>query len=192
MKLLRQVWKKKSRTRHPAVFLDRDGTVIRFRRLVSRKRDVRPYVGATRALKTLEQAGFLLIVFSNKPDIEKKENTLEEVKEMNTHMRQLFADVGVFIDAIYCCPHRHGSDCTCRKPSLGLLHAAQKDFKIDMDLSWLIGDTTRDMEMGRRAKLRTIRVATGDHGPDNQFFKTKGEFAARDMHAAVRIIEKTT
>ena len=59
-----------------------------------------------------------------------------------------------------------------------------------MKKSWLIGDTTRDMETGSAAKLKTIRVMTGEKGGDNKFFKTKGDFKVKNMQRAVEIICK--
>lgn len=191
VKLIRQVWGKKNRTARPAVFLDRDGVLIRLRDVASEEKHMRPFAGAVRGLERMQEAGFLLILVTNQPVIEKGIISSVRAKELNEYLRKELKKGGVTLDAAYTCPHRFGADCSCRKPGLGLIRAAQKDFKIDMKHSWLIGDTTRDMETGKRAKLRSILVQTGDAGKDKRFFATKGDFTAMNMAGAVRTINAT-
>ena len=190
MRLIRQIWGKKNRTKRPAIFLDRDGTLIRHRDVVSKKSQMRPLPGVVKGLQKFQKRGYLLIVVSNQPNIEWGAVGLAATKELHKELRMLLRAKGVSLNAIYFCPHRFKTKCSCRKPAQGLIRAACKDFNIDMKKSWLIGDTTRDMETGRRAKLKTIRVATGDHGSDNKFFKTKGDFSVREVTAAAEIIVK--
>jgi histidinol-phosphate phosphatase family protein len=188
MKPLRQVWAPKNRTTQPAVFLDRDGTLIHSRLCVSQLEHVRPFVNADRALARLRDLGYLLIVVTNQPMIETGEITIEQVKELNAYLCKLLVKQGVSLDAIYTCPHRRATGCFCKKPELGLLRAAQKDFRIDMTQSWFIGDTRTDMETGKRAQLATILVQTGVGGKDKWYVETPGIYEAKNLLQAVRII----
>jgi histidinol-phosphate phosphatase family protein len=185
---LRQVWARKNRAVQPAVFLDRDGTLIRSRLRVSQLEHVRPFVNADRALARLRELGYLLIVVTNQPMIETGEITIEQVKELNAYLRRLLIKEGVSLDAIYTCPHRRAAGCSCKKPELGLIRAAQKDFQIDMTQSWLIGDTRTDMETGKRAQLATILVQTGVRGKDKWYVETPAKYEAKNLLHAVRII----
>ena len=72
-----------------------------------------------------------------------------------------------------------------------MIERAVKEWGIDLASSWLIGDTTRDIETGRRAGIRTILVNTGDGGKDTRFFKTKADYEARDLRAAVAVIARS-
>ncbi|OGG72649.1 hypothetical protein A3A38_00210 [Candidatus Kaiserbacteria bacterium RIFCSPLOWO2_01_FULL_53_17] len=190
LKLIRQVWAKKNRVARPAVFFDRDGVLIRLRNVVSEKKHLRLLIGTGGALKALQDAGYLLIIATNQPNIEKGIINSATVKELNNHLQRELRKHRTALHAAYTCPHRFGSNCACRKPGLGLIKAARKDFKIDMKHSWLIGDTTRDMETGKRTKLKTILVKTGNGGKDRRFFKTKRDFIARNLHVAANIVAK--
>lgn len=185
--ILRQVFTKKS-GKLPAVFLDRDGTIIRYYGVPKELQHVRPLVDAFSAVRILNDLGYLCIVVTNQPIIEKCVISPGDSDRLNEEMRKIFLSKGAVIDAVYTCPHRYGTVCVCRKPDLGLIRAAQKDFNIDMKRSWLVGDTTRDMETGSRAKLKTVLVKTGDGGKDIQFFKTKGNYEAKNVLSAVKII----
>ncbi|OGG58858.1 hypothetical protein A2765_00565 [Candidatus Kaiserbacteria bacterium RIFCSPHIGHO2_01_FULL_56_24] len=188
VKLIRQAWGKKNRTARPAVFLDRDGVLIRLRDVASEEKHMRPLAGAARGLERMQEAGFLLILVTNQPIIEKGIISIARAKKLNEYLRKELKKGGVTLDAAYTCPHRFGAKCPCRKPCLGLIEAAQEDFKIDMTRSWLIGDTTRDMETGKRAKLKTVLVKTGDRGKDRRFFKTEGNFKAQDLVGVAQVI----
>ncbi len=189
MKLIRQIWKK-DRTKRPAIFLDRDGTLIRHREVVTKESQMKPLPYVANGLNQLQDLGYLLIIISNQPNIEKGIVSLAETKTHNEALCSFLKSKGVLLNAIYFCPHRYGSKCMCRKPDLGLIRAAKKDFNIDTRKSWFIGDTTRDMETGHRAKLRTIHIPTKKENDDNKFFETKGDFVRKDIRAAAAIILK--
>ena len=177
--------------KRPAVFLDRDGTLVEYEEVPDRPEKIRAFPFSGRAVKHFNDLGFLVIVHTNQPAIEKGIMTSEQHDELNELMKQQLSKDGARIDAIYTCPHQFVPDREdrCRKPDPGLIEQAQRDFPIDMARSWLVGDTTRDMETGRRLGIRTILVATGDGGKDTRFFKTKADYVARDLLAATRIIE---
>lgn len=184
-----QKWSKKNTTLRPAIFLDRDGTLIRHRSLVLKKEHMRPFVTVA-PLAQLKKAGFLLIGITNQPPIEKGEIPVAIAEMLNETLQKNLKKYGVALDAIYTCPHRHATGCACKKPQLGMLKAAQKDFRIDMSHSWLLGDTHTDMETGKRAKLKTILLATGSTTKDKQYFSTQGTYTVRNLSRATAQIEQ--
>jgi D-glycero-D-manno-heptose 1,7-bisphosphate phosphatase len=148
-----------------AVFLDRDGVINR-----PIVREGKPYPpksldqfeilpGVTKACQRLRDAGFLLIVVTNQPDVGR--GTLERSKVEEIHSAML---TRVPIDRVFVCYHAgeaFGESCDCRKPKPGMLLTAAKEFGIDLAQSFMIGDRWRDMECGYRAGCRTIFVDWG-------------------------------
>jgi len=173
-----------------AVFLDRDGTLIEYEEEPVRKDQIRLFHRSGDAVRKLNDLGFLVLVVTNQPIVEKGILTLEEANSLSKFMVDELALVGARIDKVYMCPHKYGSQCRCRKPNLGMIEDAVADFKIDMAGSWIVGDTRRDMETGKRANLRTVLVMTGEGGKDTEFFSTVGEFEASDILGAAEIIER--
>src|SRR4051812_34040692 len=105
MKLQKQIWKR-SRARRHAVFLDRDGTLIRHRYVVTKESHMRPLPGVTAGLKKLQHLGYFLIVVTNQPGIEKGDVSVEVTKEMQDVLRKTFQKKGIELNAVYFCPHR--------------------------------------------------------------------------------------
>jgi histidinol-phosphate phosphatase family protein len=116
----------------------------------------------------------LVVVVTNQSVIARGLCTIAELGEIHKKMETELGADGAFVEAIYFCPHHpHGGfegevkefkiPCTCRKPSPGMLLAAQERFNIDLSKSYLVGDSPRDIEAGEAAGVTTIRVKTG-HG----------------------------
>lgn len=142
-----------------AVFLDRDGVLNR-----ALLRDGCPHPpqslaeleilpGVTEALARLREAGFLLIVVTNQPDVARGQQQRHVVEEIN---RALSARLP--LDEVCVCYHDTADGCTCRKPAPGLLLAAAARWRIDLEASYMIGDRWKDIEAGRRAGCRTILI----------------------------------
>jgi D-glycero-D-manno-heptose 1,7-bisphosphate phosphatase len=142
-----------------AVFLDRDGVLNE-----PIVRDGRPLPptsvdevvirdGVHEACRRLSDAGLLLIVVTNQPDIARRTTTREEVDAINQHLTD---ELG--LDSVYVCAHDDVDACGCRKPAPGLLLAAAADVGVDLTRSVMVGDRWRDIEAGRRAGLTTVWV----------------------------------
>jgi len=149
-----------------AIFLDRDGTINcnRDHYYIWRTGDLRLNPGVVETLTELKSRGYLLIVITNQGGISKGEFRLEDVEELHVELCSMLAQQGVHLDEIYYCPH-HGDleKCLCRKPLPLMIEKALARFGIDPSMSWMIGDSPRDMEAGRAAGLRTILVeSNGD------------------------------
>jgi D-glycero-D-manno-heptose 1,7-bisphosphate phosphatase len=146
----------------PAVFLDRDGVL---NEVVLR--DGRPHPpqtvdelrvidGVPEALAALKQAGFVLIVVTNQPDIARGTTTRAEVDAINDQLKSLLP-----LDDVYICPHDDDDNCDCRKPKPGMIVQASNDHNLDLTHSVVVGDRWRDIEMGRSAGVGTVFVDYG-------------------------------
>lgn len=151
--------------RHPAVFLDRDGVLNRsvYRDGVptppNTLDDFELLPGVREATDQLKDAGYLLVVVTNQPDIARGTQDVSVVDAMNAVVQR---ELGV--DAILVCPHDDVDECECRKPKPGLLLEAIERFDIDSDRSFMVGDRWRDVAAGRAVGCRTIQVGSLDEG----------------------------
>jgi len=145
-----------------AVFLDRDGVINR-----AYVRGGRPYPpislaeieilpGVAKALAALREAGFLLIVVTNQPDVARGTMPREIVEEINKYLSAHLA-----IDEFYTCFHDNSDGCNCRKPLPGALLAAAKKYDIDLGKSYMVGDRWRDIEVGQQAGCKTLFIDYG-------------------------------
>ena len=141
-----------------AVFLDRDG-VINERaaphQYITRWEDFRFLPGVPRAIRALNEAGYLVLIATNQRGVARGMTTMEAVDDIHRRMGEALAEAGAHVDGIYVCPHDYGQ-CTCRKPEIGLFLQAERDFPIDGEASWMVGDSDTDVEAGRRYGVRTI------------------------------------
>ncbi|GMT38774.1 D,D-heptose 1,7-bisphosphate phosphatase GmhB [Helicobacter bizzozeronii] len=132
-----------------ALFLDRDGVINVNKGYVSHPLDFELIPGILDVCKRAKDLGYLLIVVTNQSGIARGYYTPQDFLALNAYMQALLrAYGGVSLDAIYHCPHLPGARCACRKPNLGMLQEAQRDFEIDLDKSIMLGDQWSDMQFG--------------------------------------------
>lgn len=112
--------------------------------------------GTAEALARLKQHDFLLLGVTNQPDVARGNQRRETVEEMS---RRLSAELP--LDAIFACYHDDKDDCDCRKPRPGLMLRAAKEYGIDLNNSYLIGDRWRDIDAGASAGLKTVWIDYG-------------------------------
>ena len=145
-----------------AVFLDRDGVINR-----ALERDGRPYPpstleeleilpGVPEALNRLREAGYLLIVVTNQPDVARGTTQRDAVEQLNALLARRLA-----LDEFRVCFHDDCENCPCRKPKPGLLMSAAAAHHLDLAQSWMVGDRWRDIDAGHAAGCRTILVDYG-------------------------------
>jgi D-glycero-D-manno-heptose 1,7-bisphosphate phosphatase len=142
----------------PAIFLDRDGTLIEEVNFLHRVEDLRFFSYTDEAVKLLKERGFLVIIVTNQSGIAR--NIFPE-SAMHAIHEAIQDNLTEQIDAFYYCPHLPGEGCRCRKPGLGMIENACQDFSIDLENSWMIGDKALDVELGLNANLQTVLVLTG-------------------------------
>jgi D-glycero-D-manno-heptose 1,7-bisphosphate phosphatase len=143
----------------PAVFLDRDGTLIRDVDYCGDPRDVHLFPGAAEALRKLKQAGYKLIIITNQSGIGRGYFNESAYRAVESEViRQLGEKL---IDATYFCPHAPDHQCECRKPQPGMILQGARDHHLDLAKSFLIGDKQSDVECGHNAGVKTVLVQTG-------------------------------
>jgi len=166
-----------------AVFLDRDGVIVTpefrdGRSFAPRTLDAfRLYESAPECLRSLKEAGFLLVVVTNQPDVGAGVIAPAVLDAMHLRMREALP-----IDDIRVCPHTRADDCACRKPRPGMLTGAARDLGIALDRSFMIGDRESDVAAGRAAGCQTVFIDL-DYA---------AEAKPRDAHFTVRSLEQAT
>ncbi|RMD74118.1 MAG: HAD-IIIA family hydrolase, partial [Lentisphaerae bacterium] len=147
----------------PAVFLDRDGTLIEDIGAVTDEAQIELYEWTIDALRRLREAGFKLFVVSNQDKVAGGELTMAEVERIHRWLDEFFCQHGIEITRWYVCPHGPGAGCQCRKPSPFFLHQAAEEFHLDLSRSFMIGDHAADVRAGRAAGACGLYLLTG-HG----------------------------
>lgn len=179
-----------------AVFLDRDGTINREVDVLRNLKQLRILPGTAKAIRKLNLLGFLVIVVTNQSVVARGWLTEKGLDRIHAVLLGRLRRGGGKLDAIYYCPHhpnanlkKYRLECRCRKPNVGLIARALKDFKIDPKKSFMVGDGTRDILTGKRAGLKTILVKTGYAGRDGKHH-VQPDFTARNLAQAIKIISK--
>jgi D-glycero-D-manno-heptose 1,7-bisphosphate phosphatase len=172
-----------------AVFLDRDGvlnpSVVRdgLPFPPDRLEDFELYPDVVEGCEKLREAGFLLIVVTNQPDVGRGTQKREIVESMHTKLRTILPA----LDGIEVCFHggaTHGDPCDCRKPAPGMLRRAAAAHGIDLAQSFLIGDRWRDVDCAHAAGCRAVFI---DHGY-RETLREKPEFTVSTFTDAVRAV----
>lgn len=148
-----------------AVFLDRDGVINQKApegSYVTLWAQVQFFPGAAEAVKRIREAGFEVIVVSNQRAVAKGLIAEAELESLHLRMWQEFFHGEKGFDAVYYCPHDSDPPCECRKPQPGMLLTAARNRGIDLPSSWIVGDSESDVQAGRRAGCRTIRIGSPD------------------------------
>ncbi len=145
----------------PAIFIDRDGVLISDCHYLSNPASVEILPGVTEALVKARNAGFLLIGVTNQSGIGRGFFDKEDFNAVMEQLEMLLAQDGAYLDAFFYCPHAPGDACQCRKPLPGMLNEANDVFKWDKKGSWVVGDKTSDVALGRNAQLGGALVKTG-------------------------------
>jgi len=152
----------------PAVFLDRDGTMVRDVGYLSRSEDLHWFPWTVDAVRLLNRAGFLVVVTTNQGGVGLGFYSEDFVRRTHDDMTTVIAAGGGRVDAWYYCPHHPRATvealrrvCDCRKPESGMVRRAQEQFGIDLSRSFVVGDKGADVAMARSVGATGILVRTG-------------------------------
>jgi D-glycero-D-manno-heptose 1,7-bisphosphate phosphatase len=167
----------------PAVFVDRDGTVMHDCDYCSDPKQVRIFPDAPDALRRLKRAGYKIIVITNQSGIGRGFFTLGQYRAVEAEMLRQLGDG--LIDATYFCPDVPGKPSKCRKPAPGMVLQAAREHAVDLSHSFLIGDKELDAVCAHNAGVRAIRVRTGF---DRATAGSCADWVAEDLPAAAEII----
>ena len=172
-----KVFARNLKNKQKAVFLDRDGTINKYKGFLRNSADFELLPNVAKAIRRINRSEYLAIVVTNQPVIARGEVTFEELRQIHDKMETLLGEEGAYLDAIYFCPHHPEKgfegeikelkiQCNCRKPKPGMLIQAAEDYNIDLNRSWVIGDGGNDIKAGRAAGCRTALIGKGDFGQD--------------------------
>jgi histidinol-phosphate phosphatase family protein len=173
----------------PAVFLDKDGTLVQDVPYSADPARLRFTPRALPALRRLRDAGYALVVVSNQPGLALGRFSAAEFDVLRAALQdKLWREGGVALDGFYVCPHAPEAGCDCRKPAPGLLLRAAAALGLDPARSWMVGDILNDVEAGRRAGCRTVLLDVG-HETLWQFTpRRRPHHRAKDLLDAARFI----
>jgi D-glycero-D-manno-heptose 1,7-bisphosphate phosphatase len=153
----------------PAVFLDKDGTLIEDVPYNVDPSFIRLMPGARDGLARLQAEGYRLVVITNQSGVARGYFSEGEIEAVGEYLTRMLAVSSVTLNGFYFCPHlaegcveRYSFACGCRKPEIGLILEAARRHDLDVRRSWFVGDIASDIEAGRRAGCRTVLV--GDRG----------------------------
>ena len=188
--------KKKQR----AIFLDRDGTMNVSKGFISKADDLELIPGTIDAIKAINKSGALAIVITNQPVIARGECSFEELHNIHNKLKTLLGEKGAFVDDIFYCPHHPDKgfdgevpelkfDCECRKPKTGMIDEAVKKYNIDLSKSYMVGDSTMDLETARNAGIKSVLVDTGFAGNDGKYDRSCDIEADNLFDAVEKIIK---
>ena len=152
--------------KRPAVFIDRDGTISEEVGYINHPSRFRVFPYSAEAIRILNDNGWLAIVITNQAGVARGYFPEEMIASVHDRLKTDLANAQ--LDAIYYCAHHpsvgeppYRFDCDCRKPKTGLIDCAAKDFEIDLEASWMVGDRYSDVELARNAGLHSAFVLSG-------------------------------
>lgn len=169
--------------KRPAVFLDRDGTLMRDVDYCGDPKDVDLLPGVSEAMRALKDRGYKLIVITNQSGIGRGYFNHEQYRAVEAELSRRIGDA--VIDATYYCPHLPDAGCKCRKPSPEMIFQAAREHDVDLARSFFIGDKRSDLDCGRAAGVKTILVRTG-YGKNLE--ANLADLVARDLTEAADMI----
>lgn len=181
-----------------AIFLDRDGTINKYKGFIKSNNDFELIQGVSDSIKLINNSKYLVIVVTNQPVIARGECSPLELEIIHQKMETELGKSGAYLDDVFYCPHHPDKgfdgeilelkiECNCRKPRIGMLKAASEKHNIDLEGSWIIGDSTIDIQTGINAGMSTILLKTGMSGNDGKY-DVKADYIAKSLSDAVKHI----
>jgi D-glycero-D-manno-heptose 1,7-bisphosphate phosphatase len=172
-----------------AIFLDRDGVLTIERGYICKIDEVELFPYASECINCIHEKGYVAIVITNQSGVARGLFQEEELQALHD---RIIKATGV--DAIYYCPHyikgivsRYSISCNCRKPNIGLIERAQKDFEIDLKKSYMVGDRATDIQTGRNAGLRTVLLESG-YGSGDLNQQIQADYTVKDLKVFIDMI----
>ncbi len=169
----------------PAVFVDRDGVLVREVGYLSAMKDLKVLHGVPEALKLLRKAGYKVVVATNQSGVARGYLTLATLGRLHAELKRRLARRGAKWDALYFAPYAPDSGHPWRKPGIGMLKAAQKRFGLDLKASFFVGDRPSDVQCARKAGCGAIVVRTG---AGRSYKGPRPDVYRRDLLSAARWI----
>jgi D-glycero-D-manno-heptose 1,7-bisphosphate phosphatase len=181
------------------IFLDRDGTINEEVDFLTSPKDLKIIPKSAEAIKEANKLGLRVIVATNQSGIARGLLSEKQLGDIHNELLRKLAEHGAYIDKFYYCPHhpeigegKYRKDCECRKPGIGMLQRAAKDFGLDLSKSFVIGDKKIDIETGNNAGSIPILVLTGYGKQELEICRTnklKISYVAENIFDAVQYIK---
>lgn len=182
-----------------AVFIDRDGTISEEVGYINHVSRFRLFPYAAPAIKHLNESGWLAIVITNQAGVARGYFSEVTIEAVHAAMTKELENSSARLDAIYYCAHHpsvgeppYRLDCDCRKPKPGLIARAAKDFDIDLEQSWMVGDRYSDVELARNAGVKSLFVLSGygrgEWEHQRASWAEQPDLVAEDLLEAVAVI----
>lgn len=182
----------------PAVFLDKDGTLLDDVPYNVDPHKMRLAPGAFDALVAFARMNVPIIVISNQSGVALGKFDESALADVERKLHELAAEAGAKIAAVYWCPHhpqgtvrRFALTCDCRKPAPGMIQRAAREHGLDLERSWFVGDILDDIEAGHRAGCRAVLIDNGNETVWQRGPLREPDAIAKDMLDAARIIERS-
>jgi len=180
-----------------AIFLDRDDTLIKDPGYINHHSQVKLLDGVAEALIELKHMGYKLIVVSNQSAVARGIVSEKVLGQIHNRLKQLLAEKGASLDRIYYCPYhpngvipKYRKKSSWRKPNPGMLLAAADEMDIELDQSWMIGNSESDIGAGLRAGCKTILINHSSPHKQPQQNEPKPDYKGVNIKEAVNIIKK--
>ncbi len=175
----------------PAVFVDRDGTIVGEAHYLADPERVELVPGALAALRDLRSAGFVLVTVTNQSGIARGLYTEDDYHAVATRITAMLAEGGAAVDRTEYCAHhpRVTGPCACRKPGTGMYRSAAGELGIDLGASFYVGDKVTDVLPALELQGQGVLVRTG-YGTEHEGSVPEGTWVVDDLRAAAyRILD---
>lgn len=178
-------------TLRPAVFIDRDGTIIEETEYLSDPAGIVVIAGTFEALRELREAGFVLVTVTNQAGIARGYYTTSDYQAVASRLDEVLAESGASVDRTMYCPHHpdHGGPCPCRKPATGMFREAAADLGIDLTASYYVGDKVSDVLPAVELGGQGVLVRTG-YGTEHETDLPAEIWVVDDLRSAVAPIRQ--
>jgi D-glycero-D-manno-heptose 1,7-bisphosphate phosphatase len=184
---------------HPAVFLDRDGTIIEEVSYLDSVERMKLIARSAEAITILNEYGFKTVVITNQSGVARGYFSESRLEEIHDELVRRLRNYGAILDAVYYCPHHptegslpYRKICSCRKPAPGLFLKAAKELGLDLFSSYAVGDRFADLECGQQVGAQGVLVLTGYGKTEIDSLQEKlpspPSFIAQDLYEAVQWI----
>lgn len=193
------IWEQKNlNNKQKCVFLDRDGTINKFCGLLNEEEQFELEEGVAEAIRLLNASKYLVIVVTNQPIVARGLCEIADVQRIHKKMQVLLGQQGAYLNDIVFCPHHpdkgfpeenpiYKIPCNCRKPAIGMIEQMAEKYNLDLSDSYMIGDSTVDIQTGKNAGTKTILLSTGQGGQDGKY-NVCPDYKVKGLLEAVQII----
>jgi D-glycero-D-manno-heptose 1,7-bisphosphate phosphatase len=171
-----------------AIFIDRDGVINHDYGYVFKWSNFKFIEGSIEALKMLQSHGFLLFIVTNQSGISRGYFSESDLLALNKKICDFLSKNDIHINHIYFCPHLPEHNCICRKPSPGMLLQAEKDYHVNLQHSYMIGDKMSDVYAGMNAGVERQILIGGNNSPLLEVGSTYE--IAKNLYEAAKLIVK--